>query len=52
MPAMRSSRSKRTRARTAGPATASSASSICCTVTLSAGRFSAVRPQKASRLAS
>ena len=52
MPAMRSSRSKRTRARTEGPATASSAASISPTVTLSAGRFSASRPPSVSRGAS
>ena len=37
-------RSKLTRARTAGPATRSSASSISFTVTLRAGKFMAVRP--------
>ena len=52
MPAIAESRWNLTRARTFGPATASSASSICCTVQLMAGRLSAVRPQKASRLAS
>jgi hypothetical protein len=52
MPAMRSSRCGCTSARTRGPATRSSASSICCTVTLSPGMVSALRPTKASRVAS
>jgi hypothetical protein len=52
MPAIIGSGTKRTRSRTARPATASSASSMSLTRTFSAGRFSAVRPPNASCVAS
>jgi hypothetical protein len=52
MPAMTSSRTKRTRSRTGLPATSSSASSIWPTVALTAGRLSASRPPSCSTLAS